>query len=130
MTDESPAGNDRGSLHFVSETDELPPGDRVLVEVEGLEILVVNVDGEYHAIGNYCVHQSGPLSDGFLSGRIDADMSGDGWEYRYECDDRLIACPWHGWQFDVTSGEHVGSDSYRVPTFETVEEDGAVFVRF
>lgn len=114
--------------HYVTDAAGFDPGDRQLVEVDGLEVLVVNVAGEVHAVANYCIHQSGPLSDGHISGHITAEESADGWDYRYTCEDRLIACPWHGWQFDLTTGDHIGDDDFRLPTFETVVEDGEIFV--
>lgn len=116
-------------LEFVASVEELDEGERIIVEVKGLEIQVLHTDGEYYAIGNYCPHQLGPLAEGHISGGIAAEPEGDDWRYEYVCEDRLIACPWHGWQFDVRDGSHVGSDDYRVPTFETVVRDGAVYVR-
>ena len=100
----------------------------MLVEIEGLEILIVNIDGEYHGVGNYCVHQAGPLADGHISGHIIAQQTNDGWNYEYTCEDQVIACPWHGWQFDLTSGRHIGSDDYRIPTFDIIVEADTIYL--
>jgi nitrite reductase/ring-hydroxylating ferredoxin subunit len=128
MGSETPDECEADSLHRAASLEEIDTGDRLLVEIAGLEIVLFNLDGEIHAIGNYCVHQSGPLGEGFVSGTISADVNGDGWEYSYECDGEFVSCPWHGWQFDIKTGEHLSDDENRIPTFETVIRDGEVYV--
>ena len=113
--------------HEVASTDEFAEeGDRVIVDVDGVEVAVFRVDGEYHALTNFCVHQGGPLCEGELHGRI--TVRDDGWLWGYDESQRCIVCPWHAWKFDVTTGRNVNDDRYRVPTFETVVEDETVYV--
>lgn len=66
--------------------DEIPPGSCKTVEVDGKTVVVYNVDGNFYATTNTCAHQGGPLGDGLLNGKH-------------------ITCPWHAWEFDVTTGE-------------------------
>jgi nitrite reductase/ring-hydroxylating ferredoxin subunit len=73
----------------IASIDELPAGRARLVEVNGKEIALFNIDGSYHAIDNTCTHVGGPLCEGEL----------DGTE---------VTCPWHGAVFDVTSGRVLG----------------------
>jgi nitrite reductase/ring-hydroxylating ferredoxin subunit len=112
--------------HRVAETSALEDGERVIVEVDGVEIAVFRTDGEFHAVLNYCMHQSGPLCEGSLSGKMVSDGS-EFWSYDEE--PRVVTCPWHNWKFDIRTGENIRDDSYKVPTFETETEDGAVYVR-
>jgi nitrite reductase/ring-hydroxylating ferredoxin subunit len=56
------------------------------VNVGGVDVLVANVDGQIYAIANSCTHHGGPLDEGELQGTV-------------------VTCPWHGGQFDVTSGK-------------------------
>jgi nitrite reductase/ring-hydroxylating ferredoxin subunit len=51
-------------------------------------------------------------------------------EFTWEYDDepRVVTCPWHNWKFDIQTGENIRDDTYRVPTFETVVDDGDVYV--
>jgi hypothetical protein len=66
----------------VASTDEFDgDGERILVEVDGLEIAVFRVDGEYYALTNYCVHQGGPLCEGKLTGKMSVGDDGVSWEY-------------------------------------------------
>ena len=110
----------------VASTDELGDGDRILIEVDGAEIAVFCVDESYHAVLNYCVHQSGPLCEGALSGRLTADPPDFDWTYDDE--PRVVTCPWHNWKFDIQTGENIRDSTYKVPTFETSVKDGDVYV--
>ena len=113
--------------YHIADTEDLEtPGSRVIEEVNGLEIAVFNVDGEYYAVANHCPHQAGPLCEGLLTEKV--VPAGDDWMLTWDGDERVIRCPWHNWQFDVRTGEHLDTEQYRVPTFETEVEDGRVFV--
>ena len=70
----------------VAETLEIPVGSRKVVMIQGKEILITNIDGNYYAIGNKCTHAGADLSKGPSDGKI-------------------ITCPKHGAKFDVTTGK-------------------------
>lgn len=113
--------------HKVAEVEELEAdGDRVVAEVDGKEVAVFRIDGEYYATLNYCVHQGGPLCEGKLTGEMVVDD--DGWEWLYEDEERIITCPWHGWKFDLTTGENTQDRRYVIPQYEVVVTDGDVCV--
>lgn len=112
--------------HVICATEELSPGERIIADVEGKEIAVFNVDGEYVAALNYCVHQGGPACEGQVSGTIDADP--DEWEFTWIKDGQIVACPWHGWEFDLRSGAYLSDSTYRLPTYDVTVEDGEVVV--
>ncbi len=65
---------------------EIPEGGSIRREVHGREIALYRIDGVLHAIDAVCPHRGGPLDE--------ADLE----------DGRIIACPWHGWRFDITTG--------------------------
>ena len=88
--------------YIVATVDELTPGTRTIIEVKGRTIGVFNVDGEFFALRNRCPHQGGPLCAGKLSGLMLADRPG---EYRYSRKDEILRCPWHGWEFDIRTGQ-------------------------
>ena len=73
----------------VATTDQVSPGQAKLVEANGTEIALFNIEGAFHAIDNNCTHVGGPLCEGEL----------DGGE---------VTCPWHGAVFDVTTGKVLG----------------------
>jgi nitrite reductase/ring-hydroxylating ferredoxin subunit len=74
----------------VASVSEVPPGEMMMVEVEGQEVVLANLDGDIVAFGNECTHRGGPLGEGILMGDV-------------------VECPWHSGQFNVRSGEVVGS---------------------
>ena len=101
----------------VAQVSDVPAGKMKRVIANDKEILIVNVDGKLHAIGNVCTHMKGNLSEGVLEGSI-------------------VTCPKHGSKFDVTSGKSVqgpkvaflklkGKDE---PTYETKIEGTDILV--
>ena len=90
--------------HEVCWVEDLQPGEREMVEVEGLSIGVFNVDGEYHAIANVCPHQLAPLCLGKVTGEMTAEKVGD---FQLIREGEIIQCPWHGWKFDIRDGTSV-----------------------
>ncbi|QLG61147.1 Rieske (2Fe-2S) protein [Halorarum salinum] len=122
---------DTSELTRVADLDAFEDVDRIIVDVEGREIAVFAVDGEFHAVSNYCVHQGGPVCEGMLSGGLsveDPANADDRAELDYSYADRLVSCPWHGWEFDVVTGEHLARPKYRLPTYDVVVDDGAVYL--
>ncbi|MEX2287084.1 MAG: Rieske 2Fe-2S domain-containing protein [Planctomycetaceae bacterium] len=71
----------------VASVAEIPPGTARELTAAGRVIALFNVDGRFHALDGVCPHAGGPLGQGTLSGTT-------------------VTCPWHGWQFDVTTGRH------------------------
>ena len=90
--------------HPVCRVEELPPGQRKIVEINGKSIGVFNIDGNFHAIRNSCPHQLAPLCEGTVSGTT---LPGAVGEFNYGHEGCIIRCPWHGWEFDITTGRSV-----------------------
>jgi len=93
----------------VAEAADVPPGTGKCVEANGKQVALFNVDGTFHAIDNTCLHRGGPLGEGELEGAV-------------------VTCPWHGWQYDVTTGADTMDDSERVERYEVQVEGSAVLV--
>ncbi len=93
----------------IASTDECLPGKSLETVADDRIVAIYNVDGEYFALDGVCPHQGGPLGKGCLTGTV-------------------VTCPWHGWQFDVRTGQHTFSPSVRQPTLALRVEDGEIFV--
>jgi nitrite reductase/ring-hydroxylating ferredoxin subunit len=108
--------------HIIGRVSELPPGERTIVEVDGRSIGVFNVHGQYYALRNRCPHQGAPLCLGAIKGMALPSKPG---EYRWGREGEILRCPWHGWEFDITSGRSIfNPHRMRVRTYEvTVEPD-------
>jgi 3-phenylpropionate/trans-cinnamate dioxygenase ferredoxin subunit len=88
--------------YLVGRADEIPPGSRKIVRIAGRSIGVFNVDGDFYAIRNRCPHQGAPLCEGKLWGALRADLPG---MFRYEGRKQILTCVWHGWEFDLSTGQ-------------------------
>ena len=111
----------------VCPVEDLQEGDRTMVEVDGREIGVFNVEGEYYAIENDCCHLGGPVCEGKVTREIVAEHPEPGRrvEERFS-DNPTIACPWHGYEYELSSGDHIGVGDPSLTTFDVIVEDGVI----
>jgi len=88
--------------YIVATVDEIAPGERKIVDVDGRSIGVFNVGGEYFALLNRCPHQGGPLCKGNTHGFLRSAGVG---EFHYTRAGEIVRCPWHGWEYDLRTGQ-------------------------
>jgi nitrite reductase/ring-hydroxylating ferredoxin subunit len=89
----------------VAGVGDIPTGEMLIVQVNGDEVVLANVDGKVYAFGNDCSHRGGPLGEGILEGDI-------------------VECPWHQARYNVRSGDVIGAPATEpVPSFD-VRLDG------
>jgi nitrite reductase (NADH) small subunit len=89
--------------------DDVPVGKIYEFQVGGKAIALANVAGKLSAINSLCVHQGGPLGEGELDGQI-------------------VTCPWHGWQYDVTTGKVLQNESLAVDCYPVEVRGDDIFV--
>ncbi len=110
------------SRHVVATVDEIPPGSRKIVQVAGRTIGIFNLGGEFFALKNSCPHQGGELCLGPVSGFTTSTGPGD---YQYERHGEFLRCPWHGWEFDIRTGQSwFNPRRVRVRRYEVTVSDG------
>ncbi len=88
--------------YVVASTEEIPNGGRKIVSVDGRSIGIFNVDGDYLALRNHCPHQGGPLCTGNTLGFLRSAGVG---EFLYSRPGEVVRCPWHGWEYDLRTGQ-------------------------
>ena len=89
--------------------EDLPHGSSKTIELAGgQELALYNVNGEFYAIENFCPHKGAPLAEGILC-------------------EHVIECNWHGWQFDVRTGDCLTVPE-KLKTYEVLVEDGVIKV--
>ena len=88
--------------YVVATVEEIPPGERKLVEVAGRTVGIFNLGGEFFALLSRCPHQGGPLCEGRLAGFVESRTPG---EYHYSRKGEILRCPWHGWEYDIRTGQ-------------------------
>jgi len=81
----------------VAKVDEVPVGRMKQIELDGKEIVIVNLDGKFYALNDRCSHTNAPLSMGHIQ-------------------DSIITCPMHGARFDITTGKKVSDP--KMPSFD------------
>ena len=93
----------------IASVSDLKPGENKVVNANGKEVALFNVNGEFFAISNTCLHRGGPLGEGFLESDV-------------------VTCPWHGWKFNVKTGENAMMPTAKVATYEVRIEDDNISV--
>jgi nitrite reductase/ring-hydroxylating ferredoxin subunit len=88
--------------HVVATTSEIPPGGNKVVTVEGREIVVFHVNGEFFALLNRCPHEGAPLAKAACVAHLSSDEPG---EYKRSRVGEMLRCAWHGWEFDMRTGQ-------------------------
>ena len=93
--------------------------------VNGREIVIFNVRGEYFALLDRCPHEGASLCKaGPLTSLMESDTPG---HYQTSRGGEIVRCPWHGWEFDLVTGACL-TDKRRLKLYQVTEEDGTVFV--
>ena len=95
--------------HAVAKVSEVAEGSCRTVEAAGLKVALFNVVGKFYALQDACFHRGGPLGDGYLEGVN-------------------ITCPWHAWEFDVTTGSCLTMEGAKQTTYPTKVENGEIYV--
>ena len=98
-----------GRLVTVARVEDVPPGSVVKVRAGEEELALAHVDGEFYATQGACIHLQGPLGEG-------------------KVEDHVLTCPWHGWQYDVRTGENEFDRAIRLRTYPVRVSDGEVQV--
>ena len=93
----------------VAGISDLKPGENKVVNVNGTEVALFNVDGEFFAMNNTCLHRGGPLGEGFLEGDV-------------------VTCPWHGWRYHVKTGANAMISTAKVASYTAKVEGNDVLV--
>lgn len=86
----------------VGRADALADGERMTVQIAGRLVVIFRQKGRFYGLLNRCPHRGADLCKGRFMANITSETVG---EYVFHGEDRLLACPWHGWEFDITTGQ-------------------------
>jgi nitrite reductase (NADH) small subunit len=111
--------------YVVAPAAEMPPGSRRIIEVsDRRKIGIFNVEGRFFAVRNVCPHMGAPLCLGQLTGTQEWVETDSGQRVaRWTRDGYILRCPWHRWEFDITTGETVFHSDWRVRTYPVLLEE-------
>jgi 3-phenylpropionate/trans-cinnamate dioxygenase ferredoxin subunit len=113
--------------HVVASVADIKPGEKKLVTVKGREIGVFNVNGEFYALANRCPHEGGPMCEGVVTSLVKTGKVG---EYALTRNNEFVRCPWHGWEFEIKTGQsYCDPEDYKVRAFKVAVEPGDALVK-
>jgi nitrite reductase/ring-hydroxylating ferredoxin subunit len=98
------------SIIDITSVRDIPDGKMKHFEANGREIMIANTDGNYYAVSDRCGHSNASLSMGSLNGKV-------------------VTCPLHGAQFDVTTGKKVSDFNLALPSLDMLPDDFKVTPR-
>ena len=115
---------------LVCKQGELADGAVRVVYHDHHEVAVIHQSGKYYAYRNVCPHQGGPACEGIRVPRVIDVIDGEGnfMGQTYDKEDLHIVCPWHGYEFHLATGEHVGMKNVKLKKHTVVERGGEVYV--
>jgi nitrite reductase/ring-hydroxylating ferredoxin subunit len=115
---------------FVGEAAELKDGERKVVPFGNTEIGVYRMKGRLYAYENRCAHQGGPACTGLLMPKVEEVIAPDKTytKSRFNYDEWHIVCPWHGWEYDLTTGEFVVNRKFHLKKYDVAEKGGKIYV--
>jgi nitrite reductase (NADH) small subunit len=105
--------------------NELSPGERRIVEVDGRRIGVFNVKGRFYALHNGCPHKGGPLCEGRICGTT---LATSDYSFTYGREGEFVRCAWHGWEFEIATGQALADPRVHARTYPVSVESGNVVI--
>jgi nitrite reductase/ring-hydroxylating ferredoxin subunit len=116
--------------YLIGPVGDIPEKGVVLSQTGERQIGVFKVKGRLYAYENRCAHQGGPVCRGDVISRVQELVGEGGMSLGLiESAERVdIACPWHGWEYDIETGAHIADERIRLRSFPVYEEDGNVYV--
>lgn len=115
---------------LVGERGNLRAGARIFVDADGTEIGVFEHQGELLAYENVCRHQGGPVCEGTILGKVEAILGDDKIQLgeRFSDESLHLICPWHGWEYDLRTGECATDPAVALRKYDVHERDGGLYV--
>jgi nitrite reductase/ring-hydroxylating ferredoxin subunit len=115
---------------FVSKIAQFPDGERRIISHAGCEIGVFHWQGQFYAYENLCVHQGGPACEGLMMHKVE-DVIGPDWTWhgqRFSDAEIHFVCPWHGYEYDLKTGECAADRKLRLKSFDVVRRGEDIYV--
>jgi nitrite reductase/ring-hydroxylating ferredoxin subunit len=113
----------------VAKFAQFPDGDRRIVSAGTVEIGVFHWEGQFYAYENLCLHQGGPACEGVMMHRVEDTIAPDRtWQGQKFCKDMHFVCPWHGYEYDLKTGECVGDRKLKLKSFDVVRRGEDIYV--
>jgi nitrite reductase/ring-hydroxylating ferredoxin subunit len=115
---------------YIAHAAEIPEGDRRIVTHGGREIGIFRWQGNYYAYDNTCLHQGGPACEGLIMHKVEDVVTADRrvLGHRFSQDEVHFVCPWHGYEYDLKTGECAGDRRLRLRSYKVIERAGEIYL--
>jgi nitrite reductase/ring-hydroxylating ferredoxin subunit len=114
---------------FVAKASDMQDGDRRIVVSGKHEVGVFFKSGAYYAYSNYCLHAGGPACEGIMVNKVVDIIAKDRtYEGQTFSDELHFVCPWHGYEYEIKTGECVGDRRLKLRKYEVVRRGDELFV--
>lgn len=112
--------------HHVGHIDDLTPGTCHIIDIEGTSIGIIRTNNDIYAIRNRCPHQGAEICLGTITGTM---LPSPPNQLRYGHTDQVLTCPWHRWEFDITTGQSIGNaTNKKLRTYKTEIADNHIYI--
>jgi nitrite reductase (NADH) small subunit len=110
--------------------DDFKESGRLVLKCGDAEVGVFLLEGEFYAWHNECAHRGGPVCQGRIMKRVVEPVASDGTvrALQYDARDTHIICPWHGYEYNIRTGEHPGHAAIKLRKASVTVRDGGVYV--
>lgn len=117
---------------FVGTIDEFTNENvRKIVSVEEKEIGVFRRNDRFYAFENLCPHAGGPVCEGVIRGKVEAVLNEEKDLVIHQIAETThLVCPWHGWEYNLATGECAGDRKYRIRKYQVFEKGKEVYLQF
>jgi nitrite reductase/ring-hydroxylating ferredoxin subunit len=116
--------------NFIGNASEFKDGERRILFLGETEIGVFRENGQFYAYSNYCLHQGGPACEGLTIAKVEERIMPDKTSRGLYFSDRELhfVCPWHGYEYDIKTGECVADRSLKLKRYEVIQKGDGVYV--
>jgi nitrite reductase/ring-hydroxylating ferredoxin subunit len=122
----------RGSMaeQYVGKVGEFKDGDRRIIFAGDNEIGVFRHEGQFYAYSNFCLHQGGPACEGLTIAKVEERLLPDKTSQGlcFSESEMHFVCPWHGYEYDMKTGECVSDRKLKLRKYKVVEKGDEVYV--
>jgi nitrite reductase/ring-hydroxylating ferredoxin subunit len=113
------------ALQHVADFNQLEESKPLLVEIKGRSIGLIRAGEKVYAVRNLCPHKRAPICKGTMSGTM---MPSDPDTFVFGMEQQVLRCPWHGWEFNLETGQTLCPSKSRLTLYPVTREGDAVYL--
>ena len=115
---------------LIGKVNDFKEGDRRIIYLGDKEIGVFRHEGQFFAYSNYCLHQGGPACEGLTIAHVEERLRPNKTSMGLFFSETQMnfVCPWHGYEYDMKTGECVADRKLKLRRYEVVQKGDELYV--